>query len=146
MKTRLTLLILLILHLSSFAQLVTKKELSQYWVVKKGWFGDETISLEILNKEKQKDLVELLIFNTDGVLKEELYNPQHWGMCGNGMLYFESATWRLDTNAIVFDVKGGRFAENKFHYIMTYTITSAVNGNLVLKKTDVQLSELKKYN
>ena len=136
----------MIVQIPSFAQPATKKELSQNWVIKKGWFGDETISLEILNKEKQKDLIQLLIFNSDGVLKEELYNPQHWGMCGNGMLYFESATWRLDTNAIVFDVKGGRFAESKFHYIMTYEITSTVNGKLVLKKTDVQLSELKKYN
>lgn len=145
MKTTVTTILFLVFQFTAFAQLPTKKELSQHWVMKKGWFGDETINLEILNKNKEKNIVELLIFNTNGVLKEELYNPQHVGMCGNGMLYFESATWRLDTNTIVFDVKGGRFADSQFHYIMTYEITSAVNGKLVLKKTNVQLNEVKSY-
>ena len=87
----------------------------------------------------------MLILRSDGSLQQELYNPQHIGMCGNGMLYFQSATWRLDTNSIVFDIKGGRIAESTFHYIMTYEITSNVNGKMNLKKKEVQLNEEKKY-
>lgn len=131
--------------MASFAQGYSAKTLNHDWVVSKGWFGDEQIVLQVLDSSKTKDLSQVLRFNMSGILTTSLYNPGKYGLCGNGLIYFDVSTWEVSNNVISFDVKGGRIADSQFHYIMSYAITGMENGKMTLKKKEVKLNENKTF-
>jgi hypothetical protein len=142
-----TLIAALVLMFGSavIAQVFSAPQLSHDWIIKKGWFGDEQMVLQVLDSSKVKELSNVLRFNRSGILSYSLYNPERLGLCGNGMLYLNVSTWEVSSNIISFDVKGGRLADNRFHYIMSYAITGMENGKLTLKKKEVKLNEGKTY-
>ena len=128
------------------AQSINKNSLCADWVNTKGWFVDEEINFEKLDTLKHDDLKQVILFKFDGSLQQYLYNPKHYGMCGNGMLYFSKADWKLEGADIKFVISGGRFAESKFEYIMTYTVSACTNEKLVLKKKEVLKDETKHFS
>src|SRR5687768_15703235 len=134
-----------IAFLALFLPVFDKSELSREWVLKKGWFGDEEIVFEKLDTNTAKDLAQVIRFDSSGTVSEYLYNPKKYGLCGNGMLYFEKSEWLLKEDKIIFDIKGGRFAESKFHYKIIYAIDSLSATKLVLKKKKVLLAEVKQF-
>ncbi|MEW6469077.1 MAG: hypothetical protein AB1458_09145 [Bacteroidota bacterium] len=115
------------------------------WVLKKGWFGEDQIVLEKLDSLKAPEIAQVIRFSSPYTLSEYIYMRKNYGLCGNGMLYFESATWTLKDGELYFDVKGGHFAQDKFHYKIVYTIDSWSGDKLVLKKKKVLLSEVKEF-
>ena len=145
MKALLTSISILIWGFTSLAQGYSSKTLSHDWALEKGWFGDEQIVMHVLDSSRTKDLTTVFTFNYSGILSHSLYNPSHLGLCGNGLLYLDVSTWEVKDNVIIFDVKGGHFADDQFHYIMTYSITGMDRGQMTLKKKEVKLNEKKNF-
>ncbi|HEY6162552.1 MAG TPA: hypothetical protein VI112_15090 [Bacteroidia bacterium] len=135
--------LLLLVTTCALAQ-TSKSDLCRDWKIKKGWFGDDNIVLEQLDTARQRSAAQVLAFKQEGALTTTYYNPQKVGVCGNGMLYFDAAAWSLNFNDITFDVAGGHFASDKFHYKMTYSVMLLSKGMLVLKKEKVDMVEEKK--
>jgi hypothetical protein len=121
-------------------------EIARTWKIKKGWFGEENIVMEMADTAKENGIVQLYFFSAQGTITTSIFSKKNYGMCGNGMLYFDAASWKLDFKDLVFDVKGGRFAESKFHYKMTYSISLLTKGMMVLRLVKTELKEEKNYH
>jgi hypothetical protein len=128
----------------SSAQTPSAADLIHNWKIKKGWFGDENIVFELADTAKEEGIVQLYNFSGNGRITTSLFSKKNYGMCGNGMLYFDAATWKLNFKDVIVDISGGRIAESKFHYKMTYSVSLLSKGMLVLKLEKTELKEEKK--
>jgi hypothetical protein len=125
---------------------VSANDLARTWKIKKGWFGDEHIVLELADTAKDAGPVQLYTFTSQGAVITRFYSKKNLGFCGNGMLYFDTASWALDLYNVTFDIRGGRLAESKFHYKMTYSVSLLSKGMLVLQLARTELKEEKTFH
>ena len=133
---------LLIFSIYASAQTITQNNLCFDWVLKKGWFGEEYIVFEKFDSAKyvtqnSYNIVDVFKFTEKGIFLKKTYDPKKYIFCGNGMLYFASSTWKLSGNKIYFDLKGGHFDEDKFHYEMIYIVKKISGDSLELKRKKV---------
>ncbi|MBK7885004.1 MAG: hypothetical protein IPJ81_15375 [Chitinophagaceae bacterium] len=109
------------------------------WVIEKGWFNEDTLSLEKLDTIKNKELSTVLIFSENNRLELKRYNPEDLGFCGFSFINFDSSFWSLNdyddyNKEIYFDIKGVHTAVNDCKYKVSYSVISFSPNKIILKK------------
>lgn len=68
--------------------------LCREWVLEQGWFPDDTVSFRSQKRNDSKHIYSTVQFLENGNLTYELHVPKGVGICGNGLLHLEEASWK----------------------------------------------------
>ncbi len=108
--------------------------IQQEWVLKKGWWGDQEMVFELKNPTiHQNGLFKVFSFSADQNINYQLYNPQSFGMCGNGLFFFNSGNWKqTKDHQLQISISGGRYLEDRFEFSANFNVTEINENSLSL--------------
>ncbi|MFK8104407.1 MAG: hypothetical protein AB8G15_17910 [Saprospiraceae bacterium] len=109
-------------------------KIQQEWVLKKGWWGDQEMVFELKSPAiHQNGLFKVFNFSTDQHIKFQLYNPQEFGMCGNGLFFLNAGSWKqTKDDQLQINLTGGRYLEDRFEFSANFNITEINENSLTL--------------
>ena len=116
--------------------------LCREWVLEQGWFPDDTVSFRSQKRNDSKHIYSTVQFLENGNLTYELHAPKDVGLCGNGLLHLDEASWKPnDEQRLTMHLKGGRIAESKFEYKIIYQVRELSKSRMVLVKEKLLLQK-----
>lgn len=116
--------------------------LQREWFWERGWFSDDTVIFRNPKRNDSKNIHSTILFSENGSLVYDLHVPKGVGICSNGLLYLEEASWTSDnSNGIIIYLKGGKMAESDFEYKIVYRIQEISKKRMVLVKEKTLLQK-----
>jgi len=108
----------------------------------------DTIKAEWVRMHNGKDTLlsyafDYFKFDSNGNVTYD-WDLKSYGLCGNGLIYFDRAEWALTGENIMLDMEGDISMVGKFHYRNEYKIIFPDRNTLQLKLIKVLESKFEK--
>ncbi len=137
--------ICLIAWMGITANAQAQESLNQTWQLTSGWMDQGELHFErIADPSAYKEWAQAFTFQDDGTILYQFLMPDGRGICGNGLLYIETATYKTNkrnTKMRLF-LKGGHMMDDTFEYEVKYKILRFTETELVLKARKVKKAEV----
>lgn len=99
---------------------------------------EDTLTLTTRDQFDEAGMFDVFTFDSARVLSHNLEVPDGMGICGNGLFYVDTASYKFRKKAgiLVMDIVGGHLVENSFRYKAKYSLEPLTEGayRLVLLK------------
>lgn len=105
----------------------------------------DTLTLVARDQMKESGFMDVYTFEESSVLSYDLEIPEGMGICGNGLLYVEEASYkfRKKANTLVVDILGGHMVEDSFRYKAKYKVEALANNSYRLVLLKVKRKDIK---
>jgi hypothetical protein len=91
------------------------------YILEEGFFNADSMVFVEGSLDKRGGIFDRFTFLSKGTLKHEIYNPSKVGFCGNGLLYMDTAVFKLNGNKMNIQAHGGYWTMSAFHFDIDYT-------------------------
>ena len=103
------------------------------YILQEGFFDSDSLVFVEGSLDKKGGVFDRFQFMNNGEMTHEIYNPAKVGVCGNGLLYIDSAVYTLNGNKINIQARGGYWTMSAFLFDVDYTWKKRGN-KLILTK------------
>ncbi len=106
----------------------------------------DTLTLTARDQVKPSGFMDVYTFGESRSLSYDLEIPEGMGICGNGLLYVEEASYKFRKKAgtLIMDITGGHLVEDSFRYKAKYKIEQLADASsyrlvlLKVKRKDIK--------
>lgn len=105
----------------------------------------DTLTLTAREQVKPAGFMDVYTFGESRVLSYDLEIPEGMGICGNGLLYVEEASYKFREKAgtLIMDITGGHMVENSFRYKAKYKVEQLADASYRLVLLKVKRKDIK---
>lgn len=105
----------------------------------------DTLTLTARDQFQSNGFMDVYTFGESRSLSYELEIPDEIGICGNGLLYIEEASYKFREKAgtLIMDITGGHLVENSFRYKAKYKVEQLADASYRLVLLKVKRKDIK---
>lgn len=106
---------------------------------------EDTLTLVPRDHMDESGFMDVYTFDSSRVLSYTLEVPDGMGICGNGLLYVEKASYKFREKAgtLIMDIAGGHLIENSFRYKAKYQVEQLADASYRLVLLKVKRKDIK---
>lgn len=105
----------------------------------------DTLTLTARDRANPTGFMSVYTFGESRSLSYDLEIPEGMGICGNGLLYIEEASYKFRKKAgtLIMDITGGHLVEDSFRYKAKYKVEHIAGASYRLVLLKVKRKDIK---
>ena len=122
-----------------------KSGIQTAWMLTDGWFDQEELRFQRIENPNAFDgWAQTFIFGEDKNISYQLLMPDGRGICGNGLLYIESGSYKISkrNKRLRLRLTGGHMLYDQFEYDIKYKVIELTEEHLILRKRKTRKAEV----